>query len=557
MNIRERLKKENIRISLKYYGSNDYATGWEVSALIQNAPLFNECYKSTTVTVIDTIDDYFKALLARKISLMEEIVPLLSKESDKPLLSEIIGNCTQYSRSIGIGALIQFINGNTRIIFEDEQDDRHDIVTETMDIIAQYSSNGISFETLEYICEHYGYLVLDRYDSFEKTLEQNSHLFEQIYPTGHLYEVDGYRFDETFKIWNHIINKNNTNLKDIVLNRINTLYSDMVEYASQSTDDQIMIVNHKCKKFLVFLQSIKNPKANSFKVIFEDTETKVRKKMEENGDFYEFSIPVGEIIKKWNETKDWIVKLVSLTHEYKNDDGDNITIKSRLDKEPSTKKHLFDLLSSNINADSYYTLNHQLSLDTLNAIGSSTFLGILRDPHSCEEYIKLLGSALNYISNKSLTPLDNVEEDYRLLCRHIYLVSSSIDDNEGITNATCYGLTMYLCSLTEKLLRVYYISLTKDEVYIPANKATLGELLNINNKEITSVFGEAHVKNLLFFLLQTQPAKIGRNIRNRMAHWNDIAPKDVTLSLAAEMMWLFTDVVNTIFVDCIRRGEDT
>ena len=60
MNIRERLKKENIRISLKYYGSNDYATGWEASALIQNAPLFIECYKSTTVTVIDTIDDDLK-----------------------------------------------------------------------------------------------------------------------------------------------------------------------------------------------------------------------------------------------------------------------------------------------------------------------------------------------------------------------------------------------------------------------------------------------------------------------------------------------------------------
>ena len=115
---------------------------------------------------------------------------------------------------------------------------------------------------------------------------------------------------------------------------------------------------------------------------------------------------------------------------------------------------------------------------------------------------------------------------------------------------------MYTCALSEKILRILFIHLAKDEKYIPINKATLGELLSENNDYIVNIFGENHIKNLSFFLQRTSPLNIGLNIRNSLAHWSDISTEAMTPSLAGEMLWLFTDILNTVFLFCLNESSE-
>lgn len=49
---------------------------------------------------------------------------------------------------------------------------------------------------------------------------------------------------------------------------------------------------------------------------------------------------------------------------------------------------------------------------------------------------------------------------------------------------------MFICALSEKLLRLFYMSLIKDSLYVPINKATLGDLLSESNDDM-SVLQEA------------------------------------------------------------------
>ncbi len=111
---------------------------------------------------------------------------------------------------------------------------------------------------------------------------------------------------------------------------------------------------------------------------------------------------------------------------------------------------------------------------------------------------------------------------------------------------------MYLCAFSEKILRILYLHLTKDEEYIPVHKATFGELLVVGNAYIKDVFGENHIKNLSFFLQRIPPLDIGQNIRNSLAHWVDVSTSEMTPVFVARMLWIFTDILNTVFWYCLK-----
>ena len=109
---------------------------------------------------------------------------------------------------------------------------------------------------------------------------------------------------------------------------------------------------------------------------------------------------------------------------------------------------------------------------------------------------------------------------------------------------------MFLCAMSEKVLRIVYKSLAGSTKYIPVDGITLGQLLNKNNRELSELFGEKHINHLAFFLSQVGEKKIGFNYRNSLAHWNSISGKDVNYGLVLRILYIFTDILNTIFYYC-------
>ena len=102
-------------------------------------------------------------------------------------------------------------------------------------------------------------------------------------------------------------------------------------------------------------------------------------------------------------------------------------------------------------------------------------------------------------------------------------------------------------------LRLYYVDRVKGELYVPIERSTLGQLLTENNAEIVEAFGSIHVNHLAFFMLKSGDKKIGQNYRNRLAHWTEIKSSSLTVSMVAELLWLFTDVINTFFLYYINQ----
>ena len=191
-------------------------------------------------------------------------------------------------------------------------------------------------------------------------------------------------------------------------------------------------------------------------------------------------------------------------------------------------------------------------LSIMASIGTGTMIGILRNQDTLIDYLNLVAAAVQLIAKQLNVEGEQLQKDVGMLSALVQLVANNLESNNDATRGTCYGTSMFTCALSEKILRILYFHLAKHERYIPINKATIGELLVVNNTHIVGILGESHVKNLSFFLQRTTPSNVGQNIRNDLAHWANISTEAMTQFFVARMLWIFTDILNTVFWYCLK-----
>ena len=547
------LESKNIMISLHNFGPQDLGTAWEVKAIVENKDIFIDFYSRYPLTEISCLDDYYLYLLSLKFVGMRDVIPVLLQDEHKRIISNISDNAEKAIEGIEIGDVIKFINENIQIIFDKERTS-HDIQFVTIDLIAKYNG-GISKDVFEFLCKNYGNLIIDRFEQFEKTFEQYPELFDFIYPTGHLEEINSFRLGKTLDIWCHVIKKGKSSLKEAVTKRVITLAEDIKIISETATIDNVFQVEMEIREFLLFLQRIQSPLANEFAGYEKRVADLLSKRVLETGQSFQYEIPVGEIIKKWKNIEEWENRLLMLTHDSK-EINNTISCVSRLSIEPESKNHLFDLVSTNIPTDDYYTMSHQQKLLIMASIGTGTMMGIIKNHETLTDYLILVTSSISFISQQMNAEGDQIQQDVKMFSALVSLVADNSEINIDAARGLCYGTSMFACSLAEKILRILYMQLAKDEKYIPIEKATLGELLVTNNAYITSVFGENHIKNLAFFLQRTPLSNVGQNIRNSLAHWGNISTEEMTLDFVAKVLWIFTDILNTVFWYCLEKMID-
>lgn len=541
--LKDELKKRNITISLRIFEPHDLATGWEVKALVENPDVFEDFFVKYPLKQVECFDDYYLYLLTLKLQSLSATIPLLLQEEHKTKIAELSGAAENAIQALGPGSIIKYINGNIKEIF-DTDISKHDVRSVTLDLIAKYNT-GISKETFLYLCDQFGYMLIDRFESFESVFEREPDLFQVIFPSGKLNDIYPYRIEKTLDIWQHITLKGKSNLKNTVSKNIPVLFDDIVLLSKSATIDNVMQIEGTVRKFHQFLQRIQSPLANQFAQYAKNTEALLFKNITEQGQSFQYEIPVAEIVKRWKATASRESRLLCITHEFSEVNG-HYSLVSTLDKKPKLESALIDLVSTNIPTDDYYTMSHQQTLSICASVGTGAILGIIRDIETASDFYSLLLSAIKYISDGLHVENEDLDRDVEQLISMVQLVINNHNLDEITVHSLCYGAAMFICALSEKLLRLFYINLVKDRQYVPINKATMGELLSDSNTEILNVFGFHHIKSLSFFLMQTQPKNVGYNFRNKLAHWSAMSVNHLTPTYVAQLLWLFTDILNTV-----------
>ena len=532
---------------MKYYGTNDYDTFYDIPRILDNRDSFFKLVCSNHLETIESLSEYLNYLFFKKIGSLQEIIPLLKEETDKQYFQQLCDAANEQLNNIDKQTLIRFVNDHYKEIFN-SNNNKYLLSEITLDLIVGPFKSGINDEVFEYLAQDYNYSLLTRFNSFQSLFEEKPELFEKLFHHKTLAEIQQLRFDCVFPIFLYIWNGKNPQLKNIISPIIENIITDTEKLVENSSADSsnIISVEHVFQNVYAFLKKIKHQKANDFYKYSQQIEAKVRDYLVKHGQSITCELPAKEILEYIKTRSSWQAQILSLTHSYKKSDAGEGLI-SLLAFSSKGKQRIIDFVGSNMANDNYFTPSHQQQLQIYSDTGAATVFAIWHDEELCSRFQQGISEFLGFISQQC-DCYENLANDVNLLRVMLQPVILSDSPEKEYLKPLCYGAAMFICAMTEKLLRTVFFSMMKSEAYVPLTSSNMGSLLSPNNLVMVSIFGEDHIKNLAYFLNSVGDKRIGADIRNRLAHWAEIQEDNLQSMLVAKLLFLYTDILNTIYL---------
>ncbi|MQB65985.1 hypothetical protein DN446_08050 [Lactobacillus reuteri] len=256
-------------------------------------------------------------------------------------------------------------------------------------------------------------------------------------------------------------------------------------------------------------------------------------------------IPVEKILTNWISQTNPAIRMLSLTHQKteKKIIESNLSIKN-------IPNSIMDIFTSNIPTDDYYTLIRQQTIESIAGIGNALFIGILQKEKYYTTYFNDFLSLLSLVTKRLNFDSDILEEGRMLVLDVSMLIQNVIKtENSQVTlrKALDYNIEILCSALIESLLREQYRIKNEQVMYINYSNVTLGSLLN-PDMNANGPFSKDHLLTLAYFLINSgENNDIGHNYRNKLAHLFNVYKSSLSLSAVCLLMYLLTDVLNTIY----------
>lgn len=496
-------------------------------------------------------DSFTNYLVAKKIVHIKERTPYNIDESLKEQINDLLQVVSPLLSPINTGAVIRFLNTNYETLLS--QDVEIKIATATL--MKEYI-NGISVDALSYLIEYESFFVFDNYESFKKKIEQNESLLDLLFSAENLRNQHPSHRKNILRIVEAMNNRQDSSLKRIVNRVVEICISHGEILFRELTVDNSLSYSQEIEIIYDFLRRIKHPQANAFLEQKKIVDTLVDEHIETFGQKFHFELPITESLKVLLKNPDWPRSILSLTHIGSNSGR----YTSRLASQLSTGRQLLDSVGTLFPTDAYFTFTNQEHLKYTLLSGGGLLHGCVAQEDSFSQlkgwYEKSLQEVVNVINPVE----DNMEEDIEVLLEFLDGIHSAMKEgvlkNDLSTRALSYGAASFICAISEKLLRNFYFYISKEEIFIPLENITLGNLLNENGGNyLEEIFGTYHLKHLRYFLSTDGEKRIGLELRNRLAHWRGLAWKQMNALFVFQLLYLFTDILNTVLVEVLYGKE--
>lgn len=542
-NILSELSNEGIRTNLSYYGIGDYATNIDISMIFEKSSLICNYYKCLPFNSLSSIDEYINYLFIRKLSRYSEITPHIVTDRQAEFMSSVDTFTTIFSKYTN-KAVIEFINNSIESICTTENNS--ELVSSTISICAKFSS-GIKDETFSCLIANKSHLIIDSFNEIQTTFKKRKVLLAFMLSEEIFYKNIDYRLVDILKIVKSIIGI------DDLAGICEEFHNNVLKYGRDvvnGTDINKAIESQSIIKVIKdFFKDIKSPHAYEFEAELRKIDDLVNSWLLENGHSFSYEAPIDQFAKTMNSEIEWEAKMMSLTHS--------------TNHEHKKLEHFFEstirnsvpgltdiIASTNISTNEYWTASRLRDLSICNVFAMEQFKLYIFDAGKINDYFSYFKTFVKYICD--ILNIDIIEkgfdDDMKILFQFTLDVFHNVEEEDIVLlQSVCYGLSMFASGFSEKLLREIYIKENMSFQYISDEQVTLGKLLDKSNLVLTNILGENHIQCLRYFLHNDGKERIGKNIRNNLAHWNSMNSKDLNKGLSLQLLWLLTGIVNSAF----------
>jgi hypothetical protein len=274
--------------------------------------------------------------------------------------------------------------------------------------------------------------------------------------------------------------------------------------------------------------------------------------------------PAKILFKAWMEDKEGGVapeiRLIALTHYRNHEKGEYVAyLANEIPDEFSKELDSLTLFNPK-ETNEYFTNRRVAQLNVDSMMHTKITNEIIRNQKGLLEYMALIHGAINLILEDSNNDKKWLQDVQFLFHNLEYIRQNSDKIPEIVIQSMCYTADMLLCSWIEKLLKIACLDKRKElpqkgtkKKQQDKDKLTLGWWLNEKEEAAVEILGETHMKNLQKFLAKYNG--VGFNYRNSLAHWDNINKEMLKPIFVSKMLWLFTDVLNTVFVYFLEKRK--
>jgi len=541
------LKENNIHISLLYErdssqsASNDMLSDSEKSDVqsVVTKLDFWDPFTRNQLDAVDELDDYYRFLLIRKISRMRTLFWLAEKQKEfddntSQRLKDITDSAVRICRHSQKFAL-EYLRRSLEDVFSWRQTDC-ELKYVSLDFIIESkvgkSKTDSDSSLYECICQRCPHLIIKRYHDLGKIFSLHRELFYALFASYHV-TVHSLWLPAVLDIWKHSYHKD-PGYRQLIDQYADEICRDAEPLCKGLSKDNADVRETALRPLSSFLSAVKHPRAGEFaeyvKIAEKLKKDEVARKIAQAKAMFP-----DRVNKYWPTSGSPRSNLLVLTYY-----GECVSSLS-FHRKSSCRK-----CCTCLSADEKLPYGYLRHLAFQEAFRTKIFLEMLCNPAQLNCYSSLVRSTVHFISGKLSKTGGGLENDTDLLLCMLDSVSREMNASGLKLEISCYRSSMFLCSLSEKLLRLLYRHLQADKEYVPGDM-TFEQLLNRNKKVLSETLGRTWVLSLEYFMIGMPVIKTGRNYRNRLAHWAPgMTQEDMTQVLTARLMWLFTDVLNSV-----------
>lgn len=550
MNIVEVLDKKKATANLKYYGKDDFASGFQIRTLVDCKDDII-CYYSGKRNEIRTIDDYIDFLFLNAHVALDEVLPIV-REDIKEEVSDTIEKLKEIKSGYKNSEFNRFIKKKYEIILSPSEHKNLNIhAYEILEYTLEYIKSNFQifkneFELYKYIVEKYAYRIFYCYGDYRSIFEKYPQLLEIMFSEDILKNQMSTKIED-LEEGLKVIKKSN---KELYKKSIEYIVNMIKKRSFNTNKERVMNTYIDVKEARKLLQRIGDNYFREFDEELQRQEEILNIYLHENGHQISYEVNIQDVIKKYEDINEtWEIKSLALTHGKNN----NI-IQSRITTavESREKRNLVDIAyHMDRETNDYFPYSTQTKLMLTVMYGKLMLKYMLSDEKRHKELINYMFAGIaNYIEKNNIE-IPNIDDDFNMLNYSLKVCiecNSSEEKDELICRLNNYNTIHLVIGIIEKILRELFYRYIGVNKYIPQASLTLEKMLR--TEEMENFLGQANVRSFSFFL--TSFDNTGKELRNDIAHYNNNIKDICTMDNVFTVLYLLITLTNELLLKVIK-----